>query len=690
MKKKYQGSARVKRAQLQALRRDFETLAMKDGESITNYFARTMEICNRMRFHGEKMQDVTIVEKILRSLTAKFDYVVCAIEESKDIDALSLDELQSSIVDEVEVEAEAGEIAKAEAEQVWRISTASTRKRKRKMEPNRTNLSKEYGEKSNFAEQQEKSHKCFSVRMNDDVWLWHFRYGHLNFGGLRTLQQKNMVIGLPKITPPIEVCEECMISKQHRNKFPKGKSWRAKGILDLEKSEAFLAFKSFKARVENESERSIKVLRTDHGGEYCSKEFETYCDNHGIRRELTTAYTPQQNGVAERKNRTIFNMVRSLLARGRVPKTFWPEAVNWSIHVLNRSPTFSVQDMTPEEAWNGRKPVVNYFKIFGCIAYAHIPDEKRKKLDEKAEKCVFLGVFVEQPPGYIKTGNEHKVYRLKKALYGLKQAPRAWYSRIEAYFLKVGFSKCPYEHTLFVKIGKGGKMLIVCLYVDDLIFTGNCDAMFQEFKKCMMDEFEMSDLGTMHYFLGIEVVNTSDGIFISQKKYIGEILDRFLMKDCNAVSTPTEFGLKLNKDYEGKKVDSTLYKQIVGSLMYLTATRPDIMYSVSLISRYMENPTEMHLGAKRILRYLQGTRDYGLFYRKGEKPTLLGFTDSDYAGDQDDRRSTSGYVFMLGTGAISWSSKKQRIVTLSSTEAEFLLQQRVRVKLFGLGEFWKS
>ncbi|KAG6475047.1 hypothetical protein ZIOFF_064264 [Zingiber officinale] len=154
-------------------------------------------------------------------------------------------------------------------------------------------------------------------------------------------------------------------------------------------------------------------------------------------------------------------------------------------------------------------------------------------------------------------------------------------------------------------------------YQDDLIFTGTDDFLFQEFKKSMMVEFEMSDLGMMHYFLGMEVVQSTKGIFISQKKYVQEILDRFQMKDCNPVSTPTEFGLKLNKDHEGKKVDSTIYKQIVGSLMYLTATRPDIMYSVSLISRYMENPTEIHLlAAKRILRYLQGTKDFGLFYKK--------------------------------------------------------------------------
>jgi len=171
--------------------------------------------------------------------------------------------------------------------------------------------------------------------------------------------------------------------------------------------------------------------------------------------------------------------------------------------------------------------------------------------------------------------------------------------------LKTGFQKCPFEHTLFVKIRDGGKMLIVCLYVDDLIFTRNDSVMFDDFKKSMMDEFEMSDLGKMHYFLDLEIVQSDDGIFVSQKKYVQKLLDKFKMQKCNPTNTPSEFGLKLYKNEEGEKVDNTLYKQIIGSLMYLTATRPDIMYSVSLISRYMESLTEIHLmAAKRILRYL--------------------------------------------------------------------------------------
>ena len=273
------------------------------------------------------------------------------------------------------------------------------------------------------------AHSCLSTKLEDEAWLWHFRYGHLNFGGLKTLQQKGMVTGLPQITASSQVCEECVVSKQHRKQFPQGKSWRAKKTLELvhsdicgpitphsnggkryiitfiddysrriwvyflqEKSEAFVAFKSYKALVEKEVGNPIKVLRTDRGGEYNSHEFSNFCENHGIKRQLTAAYTPQQNGVCERKNHTIMNMVRSLLTTSGIPKSFWPEAVNWSTHLLNRSLTLAVKNLTPEEAWSGRKPTVDYFRIFGCIAYAHIPDEKRRKLDNKGEKCIFLGV----------------------------------------------------------------------------------------------------------------------------------------------------------------------------------------------------------------------------------------------------------------------------------------------------------
>ncbi|KAK1398462.1 hypothetical protein POM88_008325 [Heracleum sosnowskyi] len=171
-------------------------------------------------------------------------------------------------------------------------------------------------------------------------------------------------------------------------------------------------------------------------------------------------------------------------------------------------------------------------------------------------------VFVDQPPGYVKSGSEHKVYRLKKALYGLKQAPRAWYSRIDAYFLKEGFKRCPYEHTLYTKIGDDGKLVIVCLYVDDLIYTGNDSAMIEKFKQSMMHEFDMSDLGMMHYFLGIKVVQPDSGIFLCQKKYVQEVLGRFGMLYCNSVTTPAEKGVRLTKESAGREVDRVLFTRI--------------------------------------------------------------------------------------------------------------------------------
>ena len=243
---------------------------------------------------------------------------------------------------------------------------------------------------------------------------------------------------------------------------------------------------------------------------------------------------------------------------------------------------------------------------------------------------------------------------------------------MEAYFIKEGFEKCNYEHTLFIK-RQDIKVVIVSLYVDDLIVFGNDELMIVEFKDSMKREFDMTDLGRMRYFLGLEVLQKSNGIFISQHKYALEVLKRFGMDKSNSVHNPIVPGFKLVKDEGGVKVDKTYYKQVVGNLMYLTATQPDMMFVVSLISRYMENPTEMHLQVtKRALRYLKGTTDFGIFYKKEGDEELVAYTDSDYAGDLEDRKSTSGYVFLLSSGVVSWTSKKQPVVSLSTTEAEFI------------------
>ncbi|XP_015578574.2 uncharacterized mitochondrial protein AtMg00810-like [Ricinus communis] len=260
-------------------------------------------------------------------------------------------------------------------------------------------------------------------------------------------------------------------------------------------------------------------------------------------------------------------------------------------------------------------------------------------------------VLVEQPCGYIQKGN-----------------------RIEAYFIKEGSKKCDYEHTLFVKQNMEGSMLSVNLYVDDLLFIGNDELMFAEFKNSMKHKFDMTDLGKMKYFLGLEILQKSCRIFISQRKYAQEMLQHFGMNQSNSIQTPIVPSFKLCKDEGGTKVDKTYFKQIVGCLMYLTATRPDMVFVVSLLSRYMENPTQLHLQLpKRVLRYLQETTGYEIFYKKRGNNGLIVYTDSDYAGDLDDRKSTSRNIFLFSCGVVSWSSKKQPIVSFSTTEAEFIV-----------------
>ncbi|WKA06415.1 hypothetical protein VitviT2T_024314 [Vitis vinifera] len=236
-----------------------------------------------------------------------------------------------------------------------------------------------------------KAPTCFQITLEDNTHLWHCRYGHLSFKGLRTLQYKEMVRGLPQLKASSKVCTDCMVGKQHRDVIPKRSLWRASQRVQLVHADICGPIKL----VSNSKKRYLISFIDDYshrGGEFTSLKFNAFCKTNGISRQLTAAYTPQQNGVAERKNRTIMNMVRSMLSEKQVPKNFWPEAVNWTTHVLNISPTLAVKGVTPEEAWSGVKPNVDYFWVFGCIGHVHVPDNKRKKLDDKSFQCVLLGV----------------------------------------------------------------------------------------------------------------------------------------------------------------------------------------------------------------------------------------------------------------------------------------------------------
>lgn len=768
---------------------------------------------------------------------------------------------------------------------------------------------------------------AFTTTILSNSDLWHKRFGHFNQRSLMEMQQKELIEDMPTINHVDQICETCQFGKQARLPFPKNQALRATQKLHLIhtdvcgpmkiaslsgnnyfilfiddytrlcwvyfikfKSEVFTVFKEFKALVENQCNLTIKILRSDNGAEYSSSQFVDFCKATGIEHQFTVPYTPQQNGVSERKNRTVMEMARCLLKEKEMPNKFWAEAVNTSVYLLNRLPTRALVNKTPYEAWFGVKPSVGHIRIFGSICFYQVPKPKRSKLDCKAQKGIFIGygtstkgyrifclqtekiivsrdvkfdeaaffdwknlnplqhdfflknsldnqshnddltadffsndnvddlpvrgvrsladiyqscnaavliepngyeeahkslawrsamdeelqminknetwqlverpkdrrvigvkwvfktklnpdgsiskhkarlvvkgyaqqygvdyqetfapvarydtirliialaahnswqihqldvksaflngflveeIFIEQPDGYLVPGKEDHVYLLKKALYGLKQAPRAWYDRLDSHLLQLDFYRSQSEATLYVK-SCGENSLIVSIYVDDMLVTGSNFELIQQFKDEMRCCFEMTDLGIMKYFLGMEVTQLSCGIFICQQKYASDVLRRFKMEECKPVGTPMATNLKLSKDDDTSKVDGSMYRSLVGSLLYLTASRPDILFVVNVLSRFMSSPKETHFSAaKRVLRYIKGTADLGIFFPKSanESLSLIGYSDSDWGGCVDDSRSTTGYLFSLGAGYFTWSSKKQETTAQSTAEAEYI------------------
>ncbi|GJW29912.1 retrovirus-related pol polyprotein from transposon TNT 1-94 [Tanacetum coccineum] len=320
-------------------------------------------------------------------------------------------------------------------------------------------------------------------------------------------------------------------------------------------------------------------------------------------------------------------------------------------------------------------PVARLESIRILLAYAYALDFKLYQMDVKS---AFLNgfineeVYVAQPPGFIDFAKPNYVYKLKKALYGLKQAPKAWYDRLKAFLIKHNYSMGMVDNTLFTK-KKDSNLIIVQIYVDDIIFGSTCQEMCDDFAKIMHDEFEMSMMGELNFFLGLQIKQLDDGIFFNQSKYIKEMLKKFRLEDSKPIKTPMSTKTKLTRDEEGESVDNTKYRGMIGSLLYLMASRPDIMFSVCLCARFQEDPKTSHLEAvKRIFRYIKGTTHLGLWYPKGSGIETIVYADSDHAGDYVDRKSTSGVCTFMGCCLTSWFSKKQTALAISTTEAEYV------------------
>ncbi|GJS20881.1 ribonuclease H-like domain-containing protein [Tanacetum coccineum] len=282
-------------------------------------------------------------------------------------------------------------------------------------------------------------------------------------------------------------------------------------------------------------------------------------------------------------------------------------------------------------------------------------------------------VYVSQPPGFVDPDHPNKVYKVVKALYGLHQAPRAWYATLSTFLEKHGYKRGTIDKTLFIKRDKKDIMLVQ-VYVDDIIFGSTNKSWCDEFEALMKSRFQMSSMGELTFFLGLQVKQNKGGIFISQDKYVAEILKKFDLVNVKAAITPMETKVPLTKDEEAIDVDVHLYRSMIGSLMYLTASRPDIMYAVCVCSRFQVTPKTSHLNAvKRIFKYLKGKPNLGLWYPRESPFDLEAFSDSDYGGSNLDRKSTTGGCQFLGQRLISWQCKKQTIVATSTTEAEYVL-----------------
>jgi hypothetical protein len=346
--------------------------------------------------------------------------------------------------------------------------------------------------------------------------------------------------------------------------------------------------------------------------------------------------------------------------------------------VVRHKGRWVVRGFTQEEGVDYDETFASVVKPMSYKALLAIAAALDLEIEQMDVKTAFLygyidhEIYVEQP--HHMTDGTTKVCKLRKALYGLKQAPRIWYQTLTNFLRTLGFEPINADLGIFVRSG-----VYIAVYVDDLLIIGPSIAEIKSIKRSLRNRFQMTDLGPCSYYLGMSIRRDRQNriLYLSQEAYIHKVLHQFQMDDCTPVSTPIETSpVPENEPEYICPADQRIeYQRVVGSLMYIMlGTRGDIAYAVSMASRYLSNPGPQHVKlARRILRYLKGTKTLQLTY-KGQLQMLNGFTDADWAGCRDTRRSTAGYLFNIGSGAISWQSKRQSIVALSTCEAEFMGQ----------------
>ncbi|GJS04917.1 putative reverse transcriptase domain-containing protein [Tanacetum coccineum] len=377
---------------------------------------------------------------------------------------------------------------------------------------------------------------------------------------------------------------------------------------------------------------TVRNVRTDNGTEFVNQTLHEFYENVGISHQTSVACTPQQNGDT--------------------------------------------------------KPDLSVFYVFGALCYPTNDNDDLGKLDAKADIDIFVGYAPAKKAFRIYNKRTQKIIETIHVTFdeltamaseqfssgpGLQCMTPATSS---SGLVPNTVSQQPFDPTLFTRQARND-LLLVQIYVNDIIYASTNTAMCNEFANQMTTKFKMSMMGNMSFFLGLQISQSPRGIFINQSKYASERVKKYGLLTTDSVDTPMDEKNKLDEDLQGKQVDATLYRGMIGSLMYLTSSRPDLIHAVCLCAWYQAKPTEKHLQAmKQIFQYLKGTINMGLWYPKDTDMSLTAYADADYAGCQDTRRSTSGSAQFLGDKLVSRSSKKQKITTISSIEDKYITLSR--------------
>ncbi|UYV78903.1 hypothetical protein LAZ67_17000189, partial [Cordylochernes scorpioides] len=646
--------------------------------------------------------------------------------------------------------------------------------------------------------------------------LWHQRFCHVNNDAIERMAKGELVKGLEISSMDRSLCDDCCVAKSTKEPHKPIRNIRSKRPLELvhtdicgpmpvrsiggsayfltfiddysrkitlfclkHKNEVLKHFDSYLARAERETGHKLKVLRSDNGLEYCNHEFKTRLEQLGIKHELTNTYSPPMNGVAERANRVLLDITRSCLHSAELPQRFWAEAVNTAAYIRNKCYNSALGDKVPDELWSSRKPSVRHLKAFGCLAYSHIPTERRKKLDNRANRCILVG-YSSQTKGYrlwcpeIQHVIQTKHVKFDESKIGLKwtkvedepeRCNHIWIepdNQLEGDIdLKpeverernddtsdqdlVGVNNDDIVQTRPKRIvrnpyGRAGKPKAELHFLDIIEPTTFEQAINSKeapyWRRAMKDELRsledrntwtLSDLplgkrpissrwvfkiktnskGDVERFKArlvargfsqkrnvdffetySPVINFSVIRMTINKNWYNRHLDvdnAYLYGELNFedkaviavyvddLALFAESEDILTTDKEKDEIKHVPYRELIGSLLYLAnLSRPDMTFAVTKLAQFCSNPGERHWqAAKHILRYLQATKNVSLIYKRGSDD-ILAFSDSDWANDIDDRRSTSGSAVTINGCLVSWRSKKQNCVSLSTMESEYI------------------